>query len=338
MASTKANREKFITSSIYLARDNDFDGIDIDWEYPGFAEQGGKPEDKANFILLLKEMRGAIDSERLTGSRKKLLLTIAVGIGFDKIEVGYDIPNIYQYVEYIALMSYDLHGSWDKKTYSHTPIYAIEGVDEDSIDYKYTISYGLNLWVKGGTPRNKLVMGLALYGRCWSLESSAPGQGILSNAKGNATEGEWTRTAGFLAYFEISRMAQSGGVVSYDSRSRSSYIQKGNQWCSYDEKQNLMEKVNYAMSEGLSGIMFWAVDQDEYITDNHPLVNYVVKESKCGVSICGDGKCSSDENCQSCPIDCGRCGEYCGDGNCASNEDCYSCPEDCGTCKFIFIT
>jgi len=52
-------------------------------------------------------------------------------------------------------------------------------------------------------------------------------------------------------------------------------------------------------------------------------------------SSCGDGICQSNENCSSCPQDCGECKptQYCGDGICQSNENCSSCPSDCGTCK-----
>ena len=36
-----------------------FKGVDLDWEYPSSPERGGRPEDTANLVLLVKEMRAA---------------------------------------------------------------------------------------------------------------------------------------------------------------------------------------------------------------------------------------------------------------------------------------
>ena len=52
MVSTKSSRTIFINSTISWLRNHNFDGLDMDWEYP--AMRGGKPEDKDNFILLLQ--------------------------------------------------------------------------------------------------------------------------------------------------------------------------------------------------------------------------------------------------------------------------------------------
>ncbi|MFH1532771.1 MAG: hypothetical protein ABIK09_18770 [Pseudomonadota bacterium] len=60
-----------------------------------------------------------------------------------------------------------------------------------------------------------------------------------------------------------------------------------------------------------------------------------VEEYFCGScdagSVCGDDWCDWDEDCASCPSDCGEC-DTCGDDWCDWDEDCASCPQDCGPC------
>ncbi len=56
-------------------------------------------------------------------------------------------------------------------------------------------------------------------------------------------------------------------------------------------------------------------------------------ESAENIKYCGDGTCSSEENCNSCSKDCGTCKAFCGDGACSSDEDCSTCGQDCGECE-----
>ena len=57
-------------------------------------------------------------------------------------------------------------------------------------------------WLKLGFPKNKLLLGLASYGRTFTLANSANHNiGSLSWSPG--TGGEYTREAGFLSYFEV---------------------------------------------------------------------------------------------------------------------------------------
>ena len=99
---------KFASNCAKLIETYDFDGIDIDWEYPGYADHMGTPEDKQNYNLLLQDIRTALDE---LGARKGRFygLTAALPCGPDHLK-NIDIGVVSKLLSELNLMTYDFYG------------------------------------------------------------------------------------------------------------------------------------------------------------------------------------------------------------------------------------
>ena len=83
-------------------------GIDIDWEYPGAGDRGGNEVDTANFVLLMQDLRAAFDA-----SGRELGISFTAPSSFWYLR-WFDLPGLLKHADWVNLMSYDLHGEWDK--------------------------------------------------------------------------------------------------------------------------------------------------------------------------------------------------------------------------------
>ncbi|GJX86488.1 acidic mammalian chitinase-like protein [Tanacetum coccineum] len=246
MASQENSRATFINSTIKIARDYNFNGIDLDWEFPTNSS------DMWYLGLLFKEWRQALEFEANVTRKPRLILTSTVYyapiISFNGGPRSYPINEIYRNVDWISPMCFGYHGSWENFIGSHSALY------EPNHDLK--TDYGIRSWRNVGMSAKKIVMGLPLYGVTWRLQDpnvntirsptigTGPGSGIL----------------GYSQVVDFNR--KNNATVVFDNTRISYYSYAGDSWISYDDVRSIESKVQYARDVSLGGYLFWALGQD----------------------------------------------------------------------------
>lgn len=171
---------------------------------------------------------------------------------------SYDIRSVADNVDFVNLMTYDLHGSWDGKTGINAPLYA-----RSDDNQQLSVDAAVNYWLNNGCPREKLIVGVPLYGRSFTL-NDPQNNGI--NAPASAGQaGQFVPEGGFLGYNEICfDLSRNGWTRDWDDTQKVPFAYKGNQWVGYDDEKSLGFKLSYIKNKGLGGVMFWSIETDDF--------------------------------------------------------------------------
>ena len=196
-----ANRARFVKSVLDFLQKYDFDGLDLDWEYP--ANRGGdEVADKSNFLKLLRELREAFDPHGY-------LLTAALSPGKQTMDAAYgDVPLMNELLDWGNVMTYDYHGGWEDILGHNAPLYSRPDETEElerklHTNYRtFNVNYTVNYYLSLGLKKEKMVMGVPFYGRGWTLMSKDK-HNLHDIAKGMSPEGFLGGEAGVLGYNEV---------------------------------------------------------------------------------------------------------------------------------------
>ncbi|CAB3369645.1 Hypothetical predicted protein [Cloeon dipterum] len=244
-------RSNFVDNLYNFVKRHDFSGLDLDWEYP--AQRGGVPEDKQNFVYLVQELKQKFAPEGL-------LLTAAVHAAVGSVAISYDIPELVKNLDFINMMSYDYHGSWDSTTGINSPMYPSH-IDSD---LNLNIDATIQFWLNNGCPPEKLVLGAPTFGRTFNLANpNSPGLGAV--AIGPGVPGPYTMESGFMAYFEICELQYPGlWSINWAAQQKVPFAFKSNLWVGYENPESMKIKAEYANTNNLGGVLAWGLETDDF--------------------------------------------------------------------------
>ncbi|KAF7268724.1 hypothetical protein GWI33_018078 [Rhynchophorus ferrugineus] len=236
-AATEDSRKRFVDSALRFVAYYNFDGINLDWEYP--TSRGGVDVDKDNVATLVQELKAAFQPWNFQ-------VSMAVAVNADY----YNIEKLKDSVDYVYIMGYDLVHSDSETTGLLAPFTPIKS--------------SLQSWLDKGLPSSKLVLGIPAYGRCFNL-ADANNHDIGAPTTKTTCGGPYTDEDGFLAFYEIQVLVTNGfcgGTVVSDDNA---YSWCDNEWITYDNEETIATKAQYVRDSNLAGIMMWSLDTDDFL-------------------------------------------------------------------------
>lgn len=180
----QAGIDTFADSAVDFVRKYGFNGVDIDYEYPTTMKDAGNPLDWSfangrraglvkGYAALMKTLREKLDHAGAADGRHYLLSVAAPSSGY--LLRGMETFQVQKYLDYVNIMSYDLHGAWNEHVGPNASLFDDGKDSELAAAGVYTTSqYGgigyLNTdwayhYFRGSMPAGRINIGLPYYTR-----------------------------------------------------------------------------------------------------------------------------------------------------------------------------
>lgn len=166
-------------------------------------------------------------------------------------------------VDYIVMMSYDLHGQWDWNNTNADPGCPDGGCLRSHVNLTETVS-ALSMITKAGVASNQIAIGVASYARSFQMsEAGCYGPNCtFTGPDSGAVKGPCTDTAGYISNAELAGIADEEEVYTYIDTTSNSNIMVWNetQWAGYMDDDIKASRIKLYEGYNFLGSADWAID------------------------------------------------------------------------------
>jgi chitinase len=245
--------ERYVEGVMAIIDGSDYDGIDLDWEYPDTKAE------VVGFERLTRRFRKELDAIAARKGRP-MLVTMAASSNPGTLS-WLDKSFLIETMDWINVMTYDYAGDWTSFAGHNSPLFGSSrepGRGRRSIES--TMKY---LVEERKLPANRLAVGLALYGRGFSVaEPYAATKGIV---KKRIPNGDYSNVHKLLNEQKWTRI--------WDDETKTPWLIAPDKSVviGYDDAQSIALKTEWARKQGFKGVFFWQIAGDRLPDGSNPL-------------------------------------------------------------------
>ena len=253
MSLDRPAEDRYVKGVMALVDEYDYDGIDLDWEYPDTNIE------IVGFERLSHRLRKLLDE---LGKKKNrpMLLTMAAA-AHPKTLNWLRHQFLMETMDWINIMTFDYFGSGANFAGHHSPLFASSKMPKDNIlSTELTMKYLLE---KKRLPANRLVIGIPLYGRVFAV--SEPYASNMDAPKPSRASAN---------YNEIRKLqTQDHWQRKWDDETKNPWLfsPDGSEIICYDDSKSIAMKAQWAVQKGFRGIFFWQIAADRMPDGSNPL-------------------------------------------------------------------
>ncbi|KAJ1994528.1 hypothetical protein H4R33_000234 [Dimargaris cristalligena] len=261
VARTDDSRRRFARSVGRFIRHYNFDGVDIDWEFPvagGLAGNGPRTEEAQNFVSLLQTLRDELAAAG-AGRPSPYLLTAATSAD-QRVYRHYLFQALSQWVDFLNVMTYDFKGKWSQATGHHSCLTPAAN------DPTASIWTSINEYLAAGVPPQKIVLGIGFYGRGFANVQASPDNpsGLFVPFQG-VPPGTFEDGVFDYRHLRTHHLTNESSFQRFwdeYSKSVSLYDRASRVFITYDDPESIKHKCEHINRFNLGGTMIWEIAAD----------------------------------------------------------------------------
>ncbi|KAK3789337.1 hypothetical protein RRG08_001725 [Elysia crispata] len=255
--------EEFVRNTARFLTDRNFDGVMLDWMYPGLGNS--QPQDVDNYSTLVEAMfRQFAETSHSDGRSSRLLLLVAMSGDKYTLDDAYRVQQLAQNADYVLVKTYDFYTPEISIIGHHSALFPRQ--EEQGYVAVLNADFAVQYLLYLGVPQSKLILGISTHGRTVKFaNASDENQNYFGFEHGGAGEpGPYTHTAGLLAFYEICGFLASGWLTDFNFEHQVPYAYSDLEMVTYDDVQSVLAKVNYVKDNKLGGLFISSLADDDF--------------------------------------------------------------------------